>query len=73
MDELKRPDWREAEAARVASTAGIGVELMRAWNRGKTDPSNLALMGHDTSTGYEFCIERDGVTYVCTVTRDLGS
>jgi hypothetical protein len=46
---------------------------MNRWNAGRTDPAQMAVMGHDTATGYEFCIERDGVTYTVTVARDLDS
>lgn len=64
---------KKAQAVRVAAIAAIGVELMNAWNRNKTDPSDMAVMGHDTSTGFEFVIERNGVTYNVDVRRDLDS
>jgi len=73
MAELNRPSWKKAEAARIAVTADIGTELMVAFNRDKRDPSLMAELGHETSTGFEFCIERDGVVYIVTVTRDLDS
>jgi len=69
----KKAALERARAARAAATASVGVDLMKAYNRALTDPSQMAAMGHDTSTGYEFCIERDGVTYIVEVHRDLGS
>jgi len=64
---------KQAQAARQASTASVGVDLMNAYNRGRTDPGEMAVLGHETMTGYEFCVERDGVTYIVEVHRDLGS
>lgn len=46
---------------------------MDRFNRGVTDPSLMAELGHSTTTGFEFCIERDGVTHTITVTRDWDS
>lgn len=71
MSEPNLPSWKAAQAARTATTAAIGAELMNAFNRDKTDPSAMSELGHETSTGFEFCIERDGVVYTVTVTRDL--
>ena len=64
---------KQAEAARAVRTAAVGVDLMNAYNHGKTDPGQMAVLGHDTMTGFEFCVERDGVTYIVEVHRDLGS
>ncbi len=64
---------RRADDARAAATETIGKELMVCFNRGKTDPSDMAELGHSTTTGFEFCIERDGVVHTVTVTRDLDS
>ena len=50
--------------------AQIGVELMNSFNHGKTDPSEMAMCGHDTMTGYEFNIERNGAVYTIAVRRD---
>lgn len=69
-DHWGRPTWKAAQAKRNAVTAGIGTELMNAFNRDKTDPSGKAELGHETSTGFEFNIERDGVVYTITITRD---
>lgn len=73
-DPLRRQaDWKRAQDARNATTASIGRDLMDAWNRDKTDPSLMAVVGHDSTFGFEFCIERDGVTYTVEIRRDLGS
>lgn len=61
---------RKADAARQGVIHDIGVELMNSFNRGKTDPSVMAMLGHDTMTGYEFTIERGGAVHTVTVTRD---
>lgn len=63
---------RTAQEARRGAIAAIGAELMNRWNAGRADPSQLAVTGHDTATGFGFCLERDGVTYTVAVTRDLG-
>lgn len=73
-DDLVRKTAHAAQRARRAQAAGIakiGRELIDAFNRDKTDPSVMAVCGHDTMTGYEFSIERGGVAYTVTVTRDL--
>lgn len=59
-----------ADKAQAGLLAEIGVELMNGFNRGKTNPWDMAKLGHDTATGFEFCIERRGVTVTVTVTRD---
>lgn len=64
---------RRADDTRAAATERIGRELMDRFNRGVTDPSLMAELGHSTTTGFEFCIERDGVTHTITVTRDWDS
>ena len=63
--------WERAKAAQAAGIARVGRELIEAFNHGKNDPSGMAVCGHDTKTGYEFYVERGGVTYTITVTRDL--
>jgi hypothetical protein len=79
MSEPKRPDWpgeadwKRAQSARKATTAAIGAELINAFNQGWTDPSDMAGHGHETSTGFEFHLERDGVTYTIAVSRDMGT
>lgn len=65
-----RPTIEEVRAARAAVMAQIGTELMNAFNHGKTDPSEMAMCGHDTMTGYEFNIERNGAVYTIAVRRD---
>lgn len=50
--------------------AQIGVELMNTFNRDKTDPTEMAMCGHDTMTGYEFNVERGGAVYTVSVRRD---
>ena len=71
----KRPD-RRSEAAKRADSANahaiaqLGTDLMNAFNHGKTDPSDMAILGHDTATGYEFCVERNGVVFIVSVARD---
>lgn len=60
---------RRADDTRAAATEAIGVELMVAFNRGKKDPSVMAELGHSTTTGFEFFIERDGVIHTVTVAR----
>ena len=61
---------KRADQANAHPIATIGIELMNAFNHGKTDPSDMAQMGHDTAMGYEFCVERNGVVYVVSVGRD---
>lgn len=58
------------DEVRSAKIAGVAVEMMNRWNQGKTNPSDMAVCGHDTSTGYEFFVERDGEIYNFTVTID---
>jgi len=67
----RRADGERADQQRQAVIAGIGAELMTAFNRGKTDPAQMAMLGHDTATGFEFVIERNGEVYVWSGTRDL--
>lgn len=64
---------RRADDTRAAATESIGRELMDKFNRGVTDPSDMAELGHSTITGFEFFIERDGVVHMVTVTRDMDS
>lgn len=61
---------KRADQANAHAIATLGTELMNAFNHGKTDPSDMAQMGHDTAMGYEFCVERNGVVYVVSVGRD---
>jgi hypothetical protein len=63
----------ERKKARAAATEEIGKTLMDRYNRGLTDPSVMAVMGHSTATGYEFCIDRNGVEHTVTVTRSPNS
>jgi hypothetical protein len=68
---MKEKEKAAADAASHAVLASIGTDLMNAYNHGKTDPSDMAVMGHDSSRGYEFCIERGGRTAVVSVAWDL--
>lgn len=76
LEAMKTSQDRRSEAGKRADSANahairqLGVDLMNAFNRGKTDPSEMAVLGHDTMTGYEFCVERNGVVYVVSVGRD---
>lgn len=70
---IRKDAGRRADDARAAATEAIGTELMVAFNHGKTDPSEMAELGHSTIHGFEFCIERHGVIHTVSVTRDLDS
>ena len=75
MEEITHDVWRSeagkrADSLNAHAIAQLGTELMNAFNHGKTDPSDMAVLGHDMATGFEFCIERNGVTYVVSVARD---
>lgn len=69
--EVREQDKARADAARAAKLAQVGVELMNAYNHGKKDPSDMAVLGHDTTTGYEFYIEPGGDTVKVSITYDL--
>jgi hypothetical protein len=77
QEDPRDPSVARQEAAQraVASRQGlierVGADLMNAWNRGRTDPSDMAMLGHDTAAGYEFCIERDGAIIIVSLARDL--
>lgn len=64
---MARQDPDKVHAAKLAA---LGEELMYCWNTGKTDPSLMAVCGHDTPTGYRFYIERGGETCAVSVTYD---
>jgi len=64
---------RRADDARAAATETIGRTLMARYNRGLTDPSVMAELGHSTTTGFEFFIEENGVVHTVTVSRGLDS
>jgi len=70
-EQARNQSWQAAKQSRRAAIAAIGTELMKRWNTGTADPSLMACLGRDTTTGYEFCIERDGVVFTVAVTRDL--
>lgn len=70
--DVREEDKKKADQAQAASTERVGVDLIVGYNRGKTDPSQLASYGHANGTGYEFSLERDGVTFTVQVRRDLG-
>lgn len=72
MDPAKKRHDKEvaADAASQAVLARIGADLMTAYNWGRTDPSAMAVLGHDTARGWEFCIERGGRTAVVEVRWD---
>ena len=61
-------DARRDESMRIAH---VGVDLINAYNTGRTDPSMMAVLGHDTMSGYQFSIQKNGVTYRVEVTRDM--
>lgn len=61
---------QDPDQVRTAKLAALGVELMNSFNAGKTDPSLMAVCGHDTVTGYRFYVERDGETYAVSVNYD---
>lgn len=48
--------------ARRARIAEVAKEVMNGYNQSVTDPSVMAVNGHDTELGYEFFVERDGRT-----------
>lgn len=68
---MREEEKRRADQAKQARIAKIGVDLMNSYNRGKTDPSDMATHGHDTMTGFEFYIERDGFVTRVALSRDL--
>jgi hypothetical protein len=59
----------EREATRIAD---VGKRLMQRYNRDLTDPTVMAVVGHDTTFGYQFFVQEDGVTYIVEVRRDMG-
>jgi len=71
MHNPKRARDQSWQAAKQSRRAAIGTELMKRWNTGTADPSLMAVLGRDTATGYEFCIEQDGVIFTVAVTREL--
>jgi len=67
---VREEDKRRADRAQAASTERVGVDLIVGYNHGKTDPGQLASYGHSVGTGYEFALERDGVSFTVSVKRD---
>ena len=70
-EQRQRDMKRRAKAARQGFLREIGVDLMNAWNHGKTDPSLMAILGRDTMFGFAFNIERDGHTVKVELSRDV--
>jgi hypothetical protein len=70
-EQRQRDMKRRAKAARQGFLREVGVDLMNAWNHGKTDPSLMAEYGRDTTFGFAFNIERDGQAVKVEVTRDI--
>jgi hypothetical protein len=70
-EQRQRDMERRAKAARQGFLHEIGVDLMNAWNRDLHDPSLMAVMGHDTTFGFAFNIERDGQAVKVEVKRDI--
>lgn len=54
---------REMEAMPTA----IGMELMNRWNKGLSNPPDMAILGHFEGDEYKFIIERNGKTMEITV------
>lgn len=61
---------QDPEPVRQARIAEVAREMMDAYNHGKTDPSDMAVNGHDTDRGYVFFIERGGRTFRFTAELD---
>lgn len=60
-----------ADTARRGRLERVGVDLMNAYNQGRTNPAWMAVNGHDTITGYEFLIGHpSGEDVLVTVTPD---
>lgn len=62
---------KAAKRAQAAILAEIGADLMNGYNQRVRDPESMARLGHDTSRGFEFSIERRGVEVTVIVERDL--
>ena len=70
---MREQEEKRANTARAAATADVAKEVMNAYNRTKKNPGDMACLGHDTARGFEFALERDGVVYTFTVSRDLAT
>ena len=68
---MREKEKQRADQARQGRLEQAGVDLMNAYNRGRTDPSHMAVNGHDTAPGYEFFIDSpSGETIRVTVGWD---
>lgn len=66
----REEEARRADEAKRASLEQVGVDLMNAYNQGRTNPAWMAVNGHDTTTGYEFLIDHpSGEPVLVTLTR----
>lgn len=68
---MREKEKKKADEVNRAALASIGRDLMNGYNRDRTDPSGMAVLGHDTTTGYEFVVEREGRTAVVQIRWDL--
>lgn len=67
---MKEKEKAATDEVNRALLAAIGRDLMNGYNRGRTDPSGMAVLGHDTTFGYEFALDRDGRTAVVEIRWD---
>lgn len=66
----REEEARRADEAKRANLEQVGVDLMNAYNQGRTNPAWMAVNGHDTTTGYEFLIDHpSGEPVLVTLTR----
>lgn len=59
MHDTRQDPW----PVRRARIAEVAKDVMGGYNHNLTNPSVMAVNGHDTEKGYEFFIERDGRTF----------
>jgi hypothetical protein len=68
---VREKEKKKADEVNRAVLASIGRDLMNGYNRVLSDPSGMAVLGHDTTTGYEFVLDREGRTAVVQIRWDL--
>ncbi len=57
-----RDTRQDPEPVRAARIAEVAKRVMDRYNTWVDDPSDMAVNGHDTATGYEFFVQKDGRT-----------
>lgn len=68
---VRKEAGKAADEVNRGLLASIGRDLMNGYNQDRTDPSGMAVLGHDTATGYEFALDRGGRTAVVEIRWDL--